>query len=141
MTSQAGDTKTHLSDEEAIRQTALDYVEGWYQADAERMRRCLHPSLVKRALKKDSPTGRRYLNYLTREEMVVATEDGGGTHVAIDQQVYTVTLLDVCGEIASVRADSPDWVDYLHVVKLDGGWVIANVLYTHNPNKFGANGA
>lgn len=128
-----------MTDEEAIRKTALDYVEGWYQGDADRMRRSLHPSLVKRALKSDSPNGRFYLNYLTQEEMVVATKDGGGTHVPKEKQAFEITILDIYEEIASVRADNPDWIDYLHMVKLNGEWVIANVLYTENRNKGYAN--
>lgn len=135
MASQTDGPKNHINEKEAIRRTALDYLEGWYQGDAERIGRSLHPSLVKRALKKDSPTGREYLNYLTREEMVVATEEGGGTHVAIDKQLYTITILDIYEEVASVRADNPDWVDFLHLVKLNGEWVIVNVLYTTNRSK------
>ena len=31
----------------AIRQTALDYIEGYYEGNAERMERALHPELAK----------------------------------------------------------------------------------------------
>ena len=34
------------ADSSAIRATALDYVEGWYEGNAERMSRALHPELV-----------------------------------------------------------------------------------------------
>ncbi len=33
------------SDREAITATALDYAEGWYEGNAERMERALHPDL------------------------------------------------------------------------------------------------
>src|SRR5687767_13133238 len=36
------------ADSTAIRATALDYVEGWYEGNPERMTRALHPELVKR---------------------------------------------------------------------------------------------
>jgi hypothetical protein len=36
------------SDEIAIKQPALDYIEGWYEGDAARMERALHPELAKR---------------------------------------------------------------------------------------------
>ena len=35
---------------EAITDAVLDYFEGWFTADAERMRRALHPQLAKRRL-------------------------------------------------------------------------------------------
>ena len=36
------------ADADAIKQTALDYIEGWYEGNAERMERALHPELAKR---------------------------------------------------------------------------------------------
>src|SRR5690242_18620326 len=39
---------------EAIRRTALDYIDGWYTGDAERMRRSLHPDLAKRIQRPDA---------------------------------------------------------------------------------------
>lgn len=130
MTDQTASASDQITDEEAIRKAALDYVEGWYDGDAQRMGRCLHPNLVKRAIKRDAPSGNMYLNYLTREAMVVATASGGGSHVPQDERTYTIDILDLHGEIASVRAVSPDWIDYLHLAKLDGRWLIINVLYT-----------
>ena len=44
-------------DEAAIKATALDYLEGWYSGDAERMERALHPDLAKRIVRVD-PEGR-----------------------------------------------------------------------------------
>lgn len=39
------------SDSAAIRQTALDYIQGWYTGDAARMQRAVHPELAKRVLR------------------------------------------------------------------------------------------
>lgn len=40
-------TTASETDKTAIRQAALDYIEGSYEADAERMERALHPDLAK----------------------------------------------------------------------------------------------
>ena len=45
-------------DETAIRKTALDYIEGWYEADAARMESALYPELAKRMISTDPKTGR-----------------------------------------------------------------------------------
>ena len=37
------------TDEQAIEATVRDYFEGWFDGDAERMERALHPQLAKRA--------------------------------------------------------------------------------------------
>jgi hypothetical protein len=36
------------ADEDAVRSVVLDYVAGWFEGDAGRMKRALHPELVKR---------------------------------------------------------------------------------------------
>jgi hypothetical protein len=120
------------SDFEAIRQAALDYVEGWYGANPERMQRCLHPDLAKRAVKRDSQTKRDSLYHLTREQMVTRTAEGGGTGTAIEKRYTHITIFDVYEGIASVKAEMYDYVDYLHIARFEGRWVIVNVLYTRN---------
>lgn len=52
-----------------------------------------------------------------------------------DKRTYTITILDVYGEIGTVKADNPDWIDYLHLVKMDGERVIERVLYAANRSK------
>ena len=39
---------TTLTEQEAITETVLDYFEGWFDGDTERMQRALHRDLVKR---------------------------------------------------------------------------------------------
>ena len=36
-----------MTDRDAIVRVALDYFEGWFAGDADRMRRTLHPDLAK----------------------------------------------------------------------------------------------
>lgn len=44
------------TEEAAIVAAALDYFDGWFDGDATRMERALHPKLAKRALKADGRT-------------------------------------------------------------------------------------
>ena len=39
------------ADSSGIRQAALDYIEGYYEADGARMERALHPELAKRIVR------------------------------------------------------------------------------------------
>ena len=43
ITMPAAADKPTAADEELIRAAILDYAEGWYTGDADRMERCLHP--------------------------------------------------------------------------------------------------
>ena len=114
---------------EAIEQTALDYIEGWYEGNAERMERALHPNLAKRAVRTDPKTGKAALIDLTKEMMVNFTEKGGGKDIPADKRQIKVTILDVLEDTASVRIDSVKFTDYLHIVKWEGRWVILNVVW------------
>ena len=120
-------------DRAAIRRAALDYVEGWYEGDAGRMGRALHPELAKRAYRPDPATGAPRFRHATREQMVEATARGGGSDLPAAQRSITVTILDVYREIASARVESYRYVDYLHLARVEGVWQIVNVLWAATP--------
>jgi hypothetical protein len=44
----------------------------------------------------------------------------------------------VYGNAASVRVQAATWVDYMHVAKSNGRWVIVNVLWELDPPAAGA---
>jgi hypothetical protein len=124
-----------VDDLTAIRQAALDYAQGWYEGDAERMRRCLHPELVKRTIRRDPQTGEERVYPINQQQMVAKTEQGGGRDdVPADKRYYNVTVLDIYGDIASVRADTTEYVDYLHLARSQDKWLIVNALWTYNPS-------
>lgn len=111
------------SDASEIEAIARDYAEGWYTGNAERMDRALHTALVKRtALEEDPGT----LRDVTKTRMLELTADGGGGDPEADVEVF---IDDVSIDIATVRVVSPEYLDYLHLVKTPSGWKIANVLF------------
>jgi hypothetical protein len=116
------------SDEAAIRQTALDYIEGWYEADATRMERALHPELAKRMVAPDT-RGHSRLNQMSALALVQSTRAGGGSHTPKELQQKDVTILDRFNNAAVVKIVASGWVDYLEEVKFDGQWKIINVLW------------
>lgn len=120
------------AEEQAIRQAAMDYLQGWYEGDAERMRRSLHPELAKRAILYDPQSGEQRFYHLGQQQMVTKTQQGGGTDTPVDKRFYDVLVLDIDGDIASVRAESYEYIDYLHLARFAEKWVIVNVLWTVN---------
>ena len=120
------------ADSAAIRQTALDYIEGWYDSNAERMERAVHPDLAKRIINTDQ-RGRNILGHQSAMTLVQNTRRGGGKETPADQQRKDVRILDVFGNTASVRVDASGWIDYMHIAKWNGRWVIINVLWENRP--------
>jgi len=117
-------------DIDGLTQASRDYIEGWYSADAERMRRCLHPELVKRTLMYEAQQGTWLVRHPSTAEMMVKfTQGGGGSDVPEVERTYEITIQDVFRHIACVQVVSRDMIDYLHLVKLNDQWFILNVLW------------
>ena len=39
-----------------------------------------------------------------------------------------ITILDIYNRIANVKLVSDNWVEYPHLIKLDGKWTVANLI-------------
>lgn len=117
------------TDSAAIRTAALDYIQGWYGADGDRMARALHPELAKRIQNTDAQ-GRVWIRDMTASELVRGTRAGGGRQTPAAEQRADLRILDIFQNAASVRVDASTWIDYLHLVRQpDGRWLIVNVLW------------
>jgi hypothetical protein len=86
------------------------------------MGRSLHAELIK-STRDDDPDA---LRAVTRARMVEMTADGGGDGREADVQIEIDEFSD---GMAAARVVSPDFVDYLHLVRTSDGWRIANVLF------------
>ena len=124
---------TSFDENDAIKKTALDYIEGWYTGDAVRMERALHPELAKRMISTDAKTGRSQFNHMGAMTLVQRTRDGGGTKTPADRQLKEVTILDRFNNAGVVKIVASDWIDYLEVAKFNGDWKIINVLWELKP--------
>jgi hypothetical protein len=107
---------------------------GWYEANVERISRSLHPVLAKRAIRKDEK-GKDSIYHLSKERMLEKTKEGGGSATPISKQRYEITILDRYEEIATVKVIANEYIDYLHLVKQNGQWLIVNALWTDNRAK------
>ena len=131
----AGAVQQQANEEAAIRATALDYVEGWYTADAARMERALHPELAKRIVNTNPQNKRSSLGQQSAMTLVQNTRNGGGKDTPPEQMQKDVVILDIFQNAASVRATMSGWIDYMHMAKYNGQWRILNVLWENDPPK------
>jgi hypothetical protein len=122
-----------MSEEESIRRTALDYFEGWYEADEDRVARALHPELAKRWAEQDG--GRTLGRVLSKQMMLEFVRQGGGLEDRT-QDPIDVSVVDVHRDIASVVVRSAQYREYLHLVKTSDGWRIVQTFwqFTESPS-------
>ncbi len=126
------------TDRRAIAGVVRDYFESWYEGDADRMGRSLHPNLAKRApmaallafgaTREGDPDA---LDEDTRQTMVEATAQGIGAKRAPtpEDRTIDVEIIDVYRWIASVTVRSSVYYEYLHLVRTSQGWKIVNALW------------
>jgi hypothetical protein len=116
-------------DSAGIRAAAMDYIEGWYTGDADRMGRAIHPELAKRILRTDN--GR--IDQMSAMSLVRGTARGGGKDTPESERKRDIMILDIYGNAASARGTMSGWIDYMHLVRAQGRWQIVNVLWELSP--------
>jgi hypothetical protein len=111
--------------EAAVVSTVLDYFEGWFEGDAARMERALHPDLAKRALATDGRT----LDETTADWMIEATGRGVGRERGSGDRRIEVEVEDIHGAIANATVRSSVYREYVQLVQTPEGWKIVNALW------------
>jgi AAA+ superfamily predicted ATPase len=122
------------TEQDAIKRTALNYAEGWYEGDAEKMESALSTDLAKRIVR-SNPQGQSMVSSMTALALVQGTRGGSGKQTPKTEQQKDVTILDVMSNSATVKLEMRDWVDYMHMGKVNGKWVIINVLWEMKAKK------
>lgn len=133
LTAPAPGASQSAADSAAIVNAALDYIQGYYSGDAERMERALHPDLAKRIVRTDPNNNRSTLDQMSAMTLVQITRMMAQRPVPENQRRDEVWILDIFEGVASVRVDATQWIDYLHLAKWNGEWKIVNVLWQMRP--------
>ncbi|UJH67480.1 nuclear transport factor 2 family protein [Allomuricauda sp. SCSIO 65647] len=117
----------------AIKQAALDYIEAQHNVRPDQFERSAHPRMVKRTFWKDKETNKEYLRETFTDAMVLLSETYNENGDGFPQNPKKeVVILDVFDKTASVKLIADEWIDYMHIVKLNGKWQIVNVLWQFN---------
>ncbi len=116
----------------ALEAVCFDYIDGQLEGDPERVARALHPDLAKRAAIGETADERYALRRMSKEELVNLTKEGV-LKTPKDQWDRSCTVLDVTDTAASVRLETPWFVDYFHMGRFGDRWLIVNALWYSKP--------
>jgi hypothetical protein len=117
-----------VDDNDAVIATVKDYFEGWFDGDAERMERALHPALAKTGIHLD-PAGAPFTEAMGAGDMIRWTGEGEGVASRPAGFTFDVTVNEIYHEIATVIVHSPVYREYLHLTRTADGWRILNAIY------------
>ncbi len=118
-------------EKEGVKKAILDYVEGIYAVDSTRIIQSVHPELRKRGywFSKKENAYRDNLD-MTFDQLVslAASWNKSGERANADSPKI-IEIYDVNDRTASAKLTAEWGIDYFHLAKLDGKWMIMNVLW------------
>jgi len=116
----------------SIKETTMNYIEGWYSGDSVRMSKSLHPELAKRGIVPSKDGKSMLILKATYAEMIQWT--GKRPDLLKDNKdlLRKLTILEIGKNIATVKCESKDFIDYLHLARINDEWKILNAIWEFN---------
>jgi hypothetical protein len=124
------------ADREAVRQAVLDYVEGIYNVEPARIERSVSPNLAKLGFyRPPAETAYRPGRSMAFQQLVEIAKNFNKDGKLRKNAPKEIEIYDVMDQTATVKLTA-DWgIDYMHLAKIDGKWMIVNVLWQSHPPK------
>lgn len=129
-----GSAAPNKADEDAVRQAVLDYVEGVYNVDPSRIERSVHPKLAKIGFYR-SATDSTYRagNGMTYDGLMEVAKTWNKSGKLRKDAPKEITLFEVLDQTATAKLVAEWGIDYFHLAKFDGRWLIVNVIWQSPP--------
>ena len=119
------------TDLEAVKQAVLDYVEGVYETNPAKIERSVHPNLAKRGFfVNDQETTESTMSFTEFIEHVKTYNKDGQFPPDASKEIIMYQVLD---HTASVKLIAAWGIDYMHLAKYHGKWMIIHVLWQTHP--------
>lgn len=133
--------QTNPTDEvTGVRQACFNYIDTFYKADTTLAYQSIHPSLQKRGFSFDQKSG----SYSKQLEMPfpalirLAKSWNKDGKRANGQSPREVAVFEVADKTASAKVTAVWGIDYIHLMKENGRWMIVNVLWQSPPKSMQA---
>lgn len=129
-------------DAEGVTRAARDYLEAFYEGDSTKIVRSISPAVVKFGYfipRGDSTyhgTGMSYAEMLAYVRQVKAS--GRTPPASAPRQV---SALDVLDQVAAAKVVAWWGTDFLHLAKIDGRWMITQVIWQSPPKQGDSGGS
>ena len=122
------------ADTAGVRSAVLDYVDGIYLADTARIVRSVRPELAKRGYWIPRNQTAYSNEPMTFAELIgVAKTWNPNRQRNPDTMIKEIQILDLLDQTASAKLVAQWGVDYFHLARYDGRWMIVNVLWQSPP--------
>lgn len=122
------------ADSAGVRAAVMDYVEAIYRVDTARIVRSVHPDMAKRGYYIPRNQTAYTNSPMTYAQLInVAKTFNAKGNINAETAAKQVTILDILDQTASIKLVASWGIDYMHLAKYDGRWMIVNVLWQSPP--------
>jgi Putative lumazine-binding/Domain of unknown function (DUF4440) len=128
-----GPSAQQASEREAVRRAALDYLEGFYEGDSSKIARSVRPDVRKAGFYRQG-TAPYVAEEMPFKDMIDYTNNfkkaGRTTPATAPREVMVNEVND---QTATAKVVAWWGIDYLHLARYDGKWMIVNVIWQSPP--------
>jgi len=116
-------------EEAAVKAAVMDYALAFYKGEPERLERSVWKNLSKRGFWRNNPEA-KWTDVLTMSfDQATALSKTYYKSLPADIADPVIRIFEVSEKIATARVDAQWGFDYVQLAKMDGKWMIINVLW------------
>jgi len=117
---------------EIIKQVAINYLVALQTLNPQLMAQTLHQELSKNVIRV-LPNGKHQLNNTSYKRMLEHAKQWNKSGVKFPPNPNNkATIFDVYNNMAAVKLESDNWIEYLHLIKIDGRWQVKDLVWDNN---------
>jgi hypothetical protein len=111
-----------------IEKAILNYVDAFYKADTSLAYESIAKDLAKRGYytNKDGKISEAKMSF---DQLVKLAQRWKNTQNITEASPKKITVFDILDKIASAKVEAKWGIDYFHLAKVEGKWIIINVLW------------
>lgn len=122
------------TDEEQVEAAILDYVEGIYNVQPERIKRSVHPQLMKKGFWRPKDQSEYQDETVMTFDQLVELAGKWNTKGSLPKDApKIIEIYDVQDKTAVAKLTAHWGIDYFHLAKYGDKWMITNVLWQSPP--------
>jgi hypothetical protein len=118
------------TDRDLVYGAIEDYVDALYLVQPERIKKSVHPELMKKGFRKaKDKTEYDYVGVMTFDQLVELAGKWNAKGWLAKDAVKKIDIYDVQDQTASAKLTAHWGTDYFQLAKFDGKWMIVNILW------------
>jgi hypothetical protein len=130
----AASPEAEEAERKAVEAAVNDYILGFYRGEPERLEKVLAPDMRKLGWWRGEGTTEFKGPYPMTKEAALKLAPKFHKEQNLPEDAFRrAIVLDVMGKTASAKAEAMWGIDYIHLAKEDGKWIIHNIIWQSWP--------